>query len=552
MVLDHVVAVINGSVILQSDVDEEMGYAVLQPFSIDSARNTPQRALQRLIDRDLILQQMQTAQTVTPPTPEEVQQRITATARRDSRMRAVTTAKPTPAGKTFCGQKGLTEKEVEAHWSQRMLILSFIQSRFGSGVRITPAEIADYYNKTLLPQFRDKTVKPPPLATVSSRIEEILLQQRVSSLLLEWLQSLKSEGSVSILDPAYGQVGTTGSGRRRFRFGRTAMSSLPPSLRASAPAGSISAWGYLWRVGGGLLLLLVLVVAGLLFYASTPHFSNLVRQRVINVLEDATGGRVELQSLHWSLRHLAVEVDGLTIHGLEGPGELPYAHVDRLYARAKILSLVDARLGLDFLEVDRPAVHLIVYPDGSTNQPTPKAKESSSGPATRTIFDLQANRVEVHDGMALLNQRAIPFQLAANDLGVVITYAPASDHYLGQLTCSDLTAQQGKAAAIHSKLDLSVEAARDAVDLKTLHFTTGKTNLQASGNLVHYANPQWKVSAGGTVELAEVTALGAVDGLRRGSVELAVTGQGSGASQYAAGRHGEADQRQLCHSLRMD
>jgi hypothetical protein len=26
------------------------------------------------------------------------------------------------------------------------------------------------------------------------------------------LQSLKSEGSVSILDPAYGQVGTTGSG----------------------------------------------------------------------------------------------------------------------------------------------------------------------------------------------------------------------------------------------------------------------------------------------------------------------------------------------------
>ncbi len=310
------------------------------------------------------------------------------------------------------------------------------------------------------------------------------------------------------------------------------MSSLPPSPLPLAGR-RISAWGYLWRVGGGLLLLLVLVVAGLLFYASTPHFSNLVRQRVIHVLEDATGGRVELQSLRWSLRHLALEVDGLTIHGLEGPGELPYAHVERLYARAKILSLVDARLGLDFLEVDRPAVHLIVYPDGRTNQPTPKAKESSSGSATRTIFDLQANRVEVHDGMALFNQRAIPFQLAANDLGVVITYAPASDHYLGQVTCSDLTAQQGKAAAIHSQLALSVEAARDAVDLKSLHFTTGKSNLQASGNLVHYANPEWKVSAGGTVELAEVTALGVVDGLRRGSVELTLTGQGSKTSPYA-------------------
>jgi peptidyl-prolyl cis-trans isomerase SurA len=213
VVLDHVVAVINGSIILQSDVQEEMSYSVLQPFSVDSARNTPQRALQRLIDRDLILQQMETAQTVTPPTPEEVQQRITQLrgvipecARYDCE---------TDAGwQKFLEARGLTEKEVEAHSSQRMLILSFIQSRFGSGVRITPAEIADYYNKTLVPQFheKDKTAKPPPLATVSSRIEEILLQQRVSSLLLEWLQSLKSEGSVSILDPAYGRVGTSGSG----------------------------------------------------------------------------------------------------------------------------------------------------------------------------------------------------------------------------------------------------------------------------------------------------------------------------------------------------
>jgi peptidyl-prolyl cis-trans isomerase SurA len=211
VVLDHVVAVINGSVILQSDVTEEMRYAVLQAFSVDSTRNTPQRALQRLIDRDLILQQMQTetAQTVTPPTPEEVQQRLT-------QLRGVIPECAryhceTDAGwQAFLQAKGLTEKEVEAHWSQRMLILSFIQSRFGSGVRITPAEIADYYNKTLVPQLQDKTVKPPPLAAVSSRIEEILLQQRVSALLLEWLQSLKSEGSVSILDPVYGRVGTTG------------------------------------------------------------------------------------------------------------------------------------------------------------------------------------------------------------------------------------------------------------------------------------------------------------------------------------------------------
>src|SRR5271169_3827055 len=193
----------------------------------------------------------------------------------------------------------------------------------------------------------------------------------------------------------------------------------------------MSAWAWIWRVGGALVLLLLAVVGGLLFYASTQHFANNVRQRVISVLEDATGGRVEIQSLRWNLRHLAVEVDGLTIHGLEGSGELPYAHVDRLYARAKILSFVDARLGLDFLEVDRPAIHLIIYPDGHTNQPAPKAKQGDNAPAVQTIFDLQAQRVEVHNGVALVNERSIPFQLAANDLGVVMTYAPETKHYVG-------------------------------------------------------------------------------------------------------------------------
>ena len=209
VILDRVVAVINGSVILDSDVQEEMRYAVLQPFSVNRRRNTPQRALQRLIDRDLILQQMQTAETVSPPTPEEVHQRIIQL--REVMPECAQYHCETEAGwQAFLKAKGLTEKEVEKHWMQRLEILSFIQSRFGAGVRITPAEIQDYYNKQLVPQLQGQ--KPPPLASVSSRIQEILLQQRVSSLLLEWLQSLKSEGSVSILDPAYGKVGTTGSG----------------------------------------------------------------------------------------------------------------------------------------------------------------------------------------------------------------------------------------------------------------------------------------------------------------------------------------------------
>src|ERR1700750_75371 len=56
VVLDRVVAVVNGDVILESDVDEERRFEEIQPYR--SANNfTRERAIERLINRLLILQQ---------------------------------------------------------------------------------------------------------------------------------------------------------------------------------------------------------------------------------------------------------------------------------------------------------------------------------------------------------------------------------------------------------------------------------------------------------------------------------------------------------------
>lgn len=208
VVLDSVVAVINGDVILESDVHEEMRFAVLQPDRADPARNTPQSALGRLIDRDLILQQMKATQAQTPqPTAEQVNRQI-AELRRQIPECAQYHCETQAGWDAFIAAHELTELEIEAHWRQRMMILSFIQSRFGAGVRISDADIRQYYEKNLAPEFVKRNLQPPPLATVSTRIQEILLQQQVNTLLRDWLQSLKNEGNVSILGTAYADVGS--------------------------------------------------------------------------------------------------------------------------------------------------------------------------------------------------------------------------------------------------------------------------------------------------------------------------------------------------------
>jgi hypothetical protein len=56
-VLDKVVATVNGDVILESDVDEERRFESIQPYRGSATEFSRERAVQRLIDRALILQQ---------------------------------------------------------------------------------------------------------------------------------------------------------------------------------------------------------------------------------------------------------------------------------------------------------------------------------------------------------------------------------------------------------------------------------------------------------------------------------------------------------------
>lgn len=204
VVLDRVIAIINGDVLLQSDVQEEQRFAALEPFSVPPGTDTPQRAARRLANRTLILQQMKAQEQLGMVTDEQVQQALTDLRNHLPKCRQYHCA--TPEGwKAFLAANDLTEEEVVAHWRQRLSILRFIDLRFRSGIRIPNEEIEAYYKKSILPVYERQKEKPPPLSEISSRIQEVLLQQQVNGLLQDWLKSLRDEGSVQILDPAYGQ-----------------------------------------------------------------------------------------------------------------------------------------------------------------------------------------------------------------------------------------------------------------------------------------------------------------------------------------------------------
>jgi hypothetical protein len=197
--LDRVVAVVNGDLILDSDVDQERRFAALLPYGEAEGPPTRIRAIERLINRDLILQQAR-LQPQDEISTEDAAKDLNAL--RSQLPNCKQQQCETQAGwESFLAGEGFTVDTLTELWRQRMQVLAFIERRFRMGIKVTPDEIAAYYNQTLLPQYAALHATPAPLAAVSDRIQQVLLEQKVTKLLDDWLQSLRAQGSVVVLHP---------------------------------------------------------------------------------------------------------------------------------------------------------------------------------------------------------------------------------------------------------------------------------------------------------------------------------------------------------------
>lgn len=199
--VDRVVAVVNRQTLLESDLQDEIQLSVLDPTTNGQERMTEQEALDRLISRTLIQQQIrQEDLPAAEPNPKDIAARIQEI-RTELPACVRADCESDDGWRTFLARHDLSPARVARYTHTRLEILSFIEMRFRQGIRITPEEIEQYYRQTLLPQYPSGQT-PPPLEAVSARIEEILLQQKVNVMFDSWLANLRSQGQIEVLDPA--------------------------------------------------------------------------------------------------------------------------------------------------------------------------------------------------------------------------------------------------------------------------------------------------------------------------------------------------------------
>jgi translocation and assembly module TamB len=281
------------------------------------------------------------------------------------------------------------------------------------------------------------------------------------------------------------------------------------------------------RIGKYLLitdLVVLLLLAGLAWYTTTDSFQAMVRRRLIAELERVTGGRVELGGFHTIPFRLRVDVRNLTIHGLEKPGDVPYFHVDRLVAQVRLISVLGAEFGLSSVVLEHPVVHVVLYPDGTTNQPEPKLKSGSTH-AVEDLFALSISGLDVRRGQLLWGNESIPLDFAANDISISMQYSLLHRLYAGNLLVGKANTRFQDYRPVAWTAEAHFALGRNRVEVSSLKATSGRSHLEASGHLENFRHPKIEGTYSTTLDLTEAAAIARRRELRAGILQT--SGRGS-------------------------
>ncbi len=243
-----------------------------------------------------------------------------------------------------------------------------------------------------------------------------------------------------------------------------------------------------WFVLAGALLLAVLA-GGILFLASA-RFQEMVRVRLVAALEQATGGRVELQSFSVQWSRLEVTLRGLVIHGREGPAEPPLFSADWLDARWHLLSVWTLKADLSQLRVMRPKIYVVVDDEGKTNVPTPQRTAPPRGKWAEQLIDLRITMLEVSRGEFRWNQSRVPLDFHAEQFQARLDYEPQSDRYAGRLDYRDAVLTSADARRLPSSGEVRFALYRDHAELESVSLEAGNSRLAAQGAIRNFQSPQ--------------------------------------------------------------
>src|SRR6266496_4171969 len=191
-VLDGIVATVNGHVILQSDLDEELRFESLMSGHEQQGTSADdwKRVLDRLVDRELLNEQVSTAEFA-QTTADEIEKQL-------EQVKSDYLQKGKTSWTSALASHGFSESEIRDRIALGLNQWKLIDARLRPSIQIDQTAIDDYYNRQFLPELRRSGGQPIALQEAAPKIRELLTQQKINEALASWLETLRSQAQIRI------------------------------------------------------------------------------------------------------------------------------------------------------------------------------------------------------------------------------------------------------------------------------------------------------------------------------------------------------------------
>ena len=193
-VLDRIVVTVNGHAILQSDWQDEVRYESFVAGRSPQNVTPPDRkvALDRLIDQELLREQMNLAESKATP-PEDIEKQFEAEKKDYAKDHG-----PVP-WITALATYHLTEADIRDHIALELSQLRLVDAHLRSAIQVQPDDIAAYYKDHFgSPAAGSQKIN---LQEATPQIRELLTQEKMNELLSAWLDSLHSQAQIKMFVP---------------------------------------------------------------------------------------------------------------------------------------------------------------------------------------------------------------------------------------------------------------------------------------------------------------------------------------------------------------
>lgn len=188
VLLDRVVAVVDESSILLSEIQDLIGLGLVERRTGESDEELIERVVDAVIEQRLRVLAVDRSGFERVPVAEI-----------EARVAEIEASFPSPeAFRRRIAELGMTEQEVRQLVARQIAVLSYVEERLGARVFVGLDDIRAYYEQTLVPELRARGEPVPPLEDVREAIRAVLREQRLAEEIERWTEELRREADVLV------------------------------------------------------------------------------------------------------------------------------------------------------------------------------------------------------------------------------------------------------------------------------------------------------------------------------------------------------------------